>query len=507
MGQVQSPFSYKFGPWVPDMPQMVNPSFPPNMDQYFNGGEIALATAQNCIWTANGYRPYLPLAGGPVLPAQCLGAISCYDTSGNLWAYAGTATDLYWLNAGAWTRVSKSAGAYTATSWNFQVYGSCVYATDGKDAIQVATIGSGAGFADMDDSDPAPTCQVLGVIRDFLFAGNLNPQTVSPTPYGLQWSAVANPASFPPPNTQAAYAVQAGTQFIYPQYGPIMAISDNEAFGLIFQRSGIVRAEYVGGNVVFQFYTYEKKQGAVGPNAVARVGNTYYFASPNGFFMTDGNTTTPIGYGMVDNWFLANANAAALSSVCAAADTLNKVVYFAFQSNGLNAPTGDSTMTGDSDITGDAGGIPYPFDSILAYNYLEQQWSYCAQAQEFMFEGLTSPGSWQPFGFDTSHRYGGYTGIPSNATLETLDFNFNQGGRSMVSMVRSLSQGTAQMRVGSRASPTVPTTWTSYYAGNTRDNVAGMRSEGAFHRIGVNLAGDFGFSVGATAWLKQTGML
>ena len=478
------PFSYKFGAWKPDRPHLVNPVFPPNMEEYFNGGQIALTTAQNAIWTAQGYRPYLPLVGGAALPAACLGAIAGYDTSGNLHAYAGTASNLYSLESGAWVSRSKSAGAYTATAWNFQVYGACVYATDGHDPIQVLTMGSGVNFADLDDTDPAPKCAVLGVIRDFLFAGNLNPGSVSPVPYGVQWSALANPASWPTPDTQTAYAFQAGNQYLYPEYGPLMAISDNESFGLLFQRSGIQRCEYIGGNQVFQFYTYEKKRGALGQNAVARVGNKYYFASPDGFFMTDGNNTTPIGYEQVDNWFFANALPSALGNVCAAADTRNKVIYFAFQSN-----------AGSS------------LDSILAYNYVEQVWSYCQQAQEFMFQGLSSADAWVPFGFTTSHAYGGFTGTPGTATLETIDFNFNQGGRALITMMRSLSQGTAQMRVGSRSNEQSAVSWTSYYAGNSRDNVAGMRSEGVYHRLGVQLTGDFGFSVGATVWPTPAGVL
>lgn len=482
-GPVQ-PFSYKFGAWKPDRPHLVNPVFPPNMEEYFNGGQIALTTAQNVIWTAQGYRPYLPLVGGGALPAACLGAIAGYDTSGDLHAYAGTATDLYSLESGAWVARSKTAGGYTATAWNFQVYGACVYATDGHDPIQVLTMGSGVNFADLDDTDPAPKCAVLGVIRDFLFAGNLNPGTVNAVPYGVQWSAVANPASWPTPNTQTAYAYQAGQQFLYPEYGPLMAISDNESFGLLFQRSGIQRCEYVGGNQVFQFYTYEKKRGALGQNAVARVGNKYYFASPDGFFMTDGNNTTPIGYEQVDNWFFDNALPSALANVCAAADTRNKVIYFAFQSN-----------AGSS------------LDTILAYNYVEQTWSSCVQAQEFMFQGLTSDGAWTPFGFTTGHAYGGFTGTPGTATLETIDFNFNQGGRTLINMVRSMSQGTAMMRAGSRSNEQNAVKWTGYYPGNSRDNIAGLRSEGVYHRLGVQLSGDFGFSVGATVWPVPAGVL
>ncbi len=478
------PLSYKFGSWTPDAPHLMNPAFPPNMEEYFRGGELPMSTAQNVVWTAKGYRPFLPLVGTPALPAQCLGAIAGYDTSGNLHVYAGTATDLYSLESGAWVNRSKTAGGYTSTNWSFQTYGNCCYATDYTDAIQVLTMGSATAFADLDDTDPAPKAHVLGVMRDFLVGGNIYNTLNGASPHWVQWSAVANPASWPLPDTQQAYAAQAGSQALYPEYGPVMAISDNESFGLIFQRSGIVRAEYVGGNTVFQFYTYEKKRGALGQNAVARVGNKYYFASPDGFFMTDGGNTTPIGYQQVDNWFFANANAGTLSQVCAAADTQNKVIYFAFQST-----------TGSS------------LDTILAYNYEEQYWSMCQQSMEFMFQGLTSIGAWQPFGFTTSHAYGGFTGSAGTGTLETMDFNFNLGGRALITMARSLSQGISSIRMGSRPTELAEVDWTPWYPASQRNNVAGLRSEGVLHRVGVRLAGDFGYAVGATVWPVNAGVL
>ncbi len=479
-----TPFSYKFGTWAPDAPHLINPAFPPNMEEYFNGGEIALTTAQNVVWTAKGYRPFLPLVTGAALPATCLGAIWGYDPAGALYAYAGTATDLYQWVSGAWVNVSKTAGGYTSTGWSFQVYGQCVYATDYNDPIQSMTLAPGSAFADLDDTDPAPKAAVLGVMRDFLVAGNLFSTTNGATPHWIQWSAVSNPAAWPLPDTQGAYADQSGAQALYPEYGPVVAISDNESFGLIFQRSGIVRAEYTGGATVFQFYTYEKKRGALGANAVARVGNKYYFASPDGFFVTDGSNTTPIGYQLVDNWFFANAKPGALQNLCAAADTQNKLVYFAFQSN--NGTT---------------------LDTILVYNYEEQRWSVCSQTMEFMAQGISAEGAWVPFGFSTAHAQGTFVGAPSVAVLETADMNFNQGGWAIINQVRSLAQGTSQMRMGYRPSLAADVTWTPYYPANTRDNIVGLRSMGVFHRIGVQLTGPFGFATGATVWPANTGTL
>lgn len=38
---------------------------------------------------------------------------------------------------------------------------------------------------------------------------------------------------------------------------------------MVFQEKGIVRMQYVGGDTVFDFYTFERKRGLVTPRAAA----------------------------------------------------------------------------------------------------------------------------------------------------------------------------------------------------------------------------------------------
>lgn len=535
------PLSYLFGTWKPDPPHLLNPAFPASTKEFFSGGEISLLTAQNVIWTSRGYRPFLPLVGSPALPSQCLGGAVAYDRNGNIQRYAGTATDLYQLVNGAWVKRSRTTpawvastayttgqfvidsngnlqtvttggtsgtsaptwsttvggtttdntvtwslthlGAYDATQWSFQNMGGCMAATNGSDPIQSIDMTTGTAFADLDDTDPAPIAGVLGMIRDFLVAGNIQSALLGSVPYGIQWSALANINQWPTPDTQNAYAVQAGSQTLYSEYGPVQAISDNESFGLIFQHSGISRAEYVGGNTVFQFYTYEKKRGALGPWCVARVGNKYFYASPDGFMMTDGSTTTPIGYPLVDKWFFANADLNALNTICAAADTRQKIVFFAFQS------------------TSGSG-----LDTILVYNYEEQAWSVCDQTLDFLLQDI-GDSAWVPGGFSTSHAYGQFTGTPGTATLISQDLQLNPAGRAVTTMVRPLTDGSPSVAVGTRNRLSDTSTLTSYYAANERSGVAGVRAEGVYHRIAVELNGAFNDCVGATVFAEEAGIL
>lgn len=480
----QQSLSFEFGPWVPDIPQLMNPAFPPQTDAYFKLGQVSLIEANNCIWTANGYRSFSPLVGTPALPVKCIGAISCYDTTGTVQYFAGTSGHLYKLIAGVWNEVSIAGGYSASTNWSFQVFGNCLDATNGVDAMQTIDITTGTNFAKLDTvgTDLVPIPKVLGVIRDFLVAGNTNDSTNGVVPYRVQWSADSNDDQWPVPNTQNAFASQAGAQTLFSEYGPVQAISDNEFFGLIFQTTGIVRAEYVGGANVFNFYTYEKKRGAIGPNAVVRVGNVYYFCSPDGFFMTDGSSVTPIGYEKVDRWFFSNANASALSTVCAAADTRNKLIYFAFQSGGSG------------------------LDSLLIYNYQEQSWTHAAQTADFIYSAVNAS-EWMPAGFTATHAHGFFTGTAGTSTLTTQDFALNPGGRALISMVRPLTDGTPSAAVGSRATLASNPIWSAYTALSTRSGVVGLRSEGLFHEVSVQNTASFINCVGASIWFAPMGAL
>jgi hypothetical protein len=532
------PVNYLFGGWKPDVPHILNPAFGIEMKEFFTMGEVSMLEAQNVFWTARGWRPYKPLNGTIAAPVALLNMGVSYNRNGTVQIYGGSAYDLWQIQSGAWVKVSRttpaweasnpytsgtnivdsngrlqkcttsgtsgttaptwgttigavtddggavwtcqSLGAYSpTTNWSFQGMTGCMYATNGINQIQSIDMDTGTAFADIGGG--APICSVLGMIRDFLFAGNIQSAQLGNLANGVQWSAISLPASWPAPGTQTAYADQAGAQTVYSEYGPVMAISDNESFGLIFQETGIVRAEYVGGSVVFQFYTYEKKRGAVGPQAVARVGNKYYFCSPDGFFMTDGQTVDPIGYKRVDNWFFDRVGN--LGAVQACADTRNKLVYFTYPSEG-------SAYN----------------DSVLIYNYVESVWSFAEQDNECIAQGIVDQ-EYVPVGVDLTNSYGSFDGTPGTATLTSQDLQLQQNGRSVVTMVRAMTDGNPLVAIGSRNQVEQDSVFTPYYAAHQRSGVAGVRSEGVYHRVSVELTGTWSDCVGATVYYKNAGIL
>lgn len=453
-----------FGPWKPDAPNLANPS----------NAELPLLTCKNAIWRDGSYRAFYPLAAiSAALGSACLGAISCYDSTGAVQIFAGTATALYKLNGTTWTDVSK-VGGYTATKWSFQTFGNCLNASDYTDAMQTINITSGTQFADLDVSgtDLVPKCHVLGVIRDFLFAGNTNDATNGVVPYRVQWSALNNDASWPIPATVAASAAQAGAQTLYEEYGAVQAIGDGESFGLIFQQSGISRASYIGGNVVFEFQTFEKRRGAVGQNAVCRVGNQFYFMSTTGFCVTNGAECEDLGAGAFDNWFFTNVKTSAIQNTCVVADTVAKCVYVLFQSSGGSG-----------------------LDSLLIYNYKDNRATYCLQSADLIFPLLVNNG-WVVGGFDSTHKYGQFTGTQGTATFTTLYTQLTPGRRSLVTNLRPLCDKTVTAAAGAvgNLSDTAPTF--TYASANSLSGMVPVRIEGRYHELSVQSTAAFTGMIG-----------
>jgi hypothetical protein len=74
----------------------------------------------------------------------------------------------------------------------------------------------------------------------------------------------------------------------------------------------------------------ETKRGAIGPNAAARFGGSVFFAADDGFYVFDGNSSTPIGSGKVDAYFQRRLNYGYRHWVQVGIDTINKFVVFGF---------------------------------------------------------------------------------------------------------------------------------------------------------------------------------
>jgi hypothetical protein len=307
---------------------------------------------------------------------------------------------------------------------------------------------------------------------------NTAPVTVSYAqafPNRVQWSAIGLPQFWPLPLTNAAIAFQSGYQDMEGELGPVMGIAGYPLYAVIFQKHGITRATYQGGNVVFAFATYERKRGLLARNAYVQVSAYTYFLAEDGFFVTDGANVTPIGTAPdnsagIDDWFWSNVNTQFLSNISAGYDATLRCVIFAI-------PTGTN-------------GTP---DTLLIYNIIAQRWTKASVACLFVW--TDSDGKRSRIGVFTRGalavgQYNLLTGTPSIGYMESMDVFFADGQRRLTTSARPQVMCTDQPQViiGNRDSLLDPVLYANGNYVDRFSRLAPCLSSGIYTRARVQSA-------------------
>lgn len=453
-----------FGEWLPDDDRNIRPGYPVFWE---SGSEVPLQDAKNVIYTGSSYRPLgTPNAQNSAIPVTPVDMFTAsYNTQ--VYLFAASASTIYISNDGGVTWPAVGSG-FTGTGWVFTQYGNCVYATNGKDPIQVFDLSSSTPSFTALNAGSAPVAFAVGVIRDFVVAGNI----VSGDQVGawvLQWSALANPAQWDLPNTQAARADQSGAQSLYSQYGAVQFIAQGEEMALVFQETGITRVQYVGGDVVFSFYTFERKRGLVTPRAAAQVDNSVYFLSADGFYATNGSQVEPIGYGKVNRYFLADCTD--LTKVRAAVDTLNHLIVW-------NYPNASGTAQ-------------------LCYNFSEKRWTRGNYAVPLLFQCIDPSTAYAPFLVNAQNFVCRLDGATTDCELTTKDFRFDPSAHALVTSVRVLcDNASATAGVAARDQDSDAQNFVGYLAPETISRAVSVRADGYMHAVNVKIPGAFTYCQG-----------
>jgi len=335
-----------FGEWLPDLPDHVNP-----------GSTQAL----NVFPAVNSYRPFkkITATSSNATTARCQGAKAFKSDSGVVSIFAGDATKLYKLTSNSF--VDESGGttfSFPADSyWDFIRFGEVVIAFNGDDAPQAWTLDGSTDFAALSGSPPA--FRHAAVVGNFIVTG------FQPTAQNkVQWSSFNSPTSW-------TVGINQSDSETLPEGGVITGVTGGQ-YGLIFQESRITRMDYRGGNVVFSFRRIEDNRGAVQGKNVIQVGNLVYFLSEDGFYVTDGSASKPIGANKVDRFFYNDLKFHLRERVRASYDHQNKLVMWSYPSS-----TGANSGTQN--------------DKILIYHIASDRWSIVEIDHECIIDYL-SPG-------------------------------------------------------------------------------------------------------------------
>lgn len=410
--------------------------FAPDMPDLAEATDIALnviARTPLSYGPMSGLSPYSANA----LPSICLGVAAAQNVDESIYLFGGTVSTLSDIDPGtlAWTDVSKVGGYSVAQgdNWRFAQFNSIILATDFADPIQSFVMGSSTLFADL--SPDAPQARHIAVAKTFTIVANTSDSVGGLNPSRIWWSGSNDPTNWPIPGSAAAQQVQSDYSDLVGSLGDITGLVANLTgcdCAVFFQR-GVDRMIYVGPPDIFDFYPAENVRGTRASNSIVPLGNVVYYLAEDGFYVFDGNTSTPIGADKIDKWFFGQLDQSRLENVIGAADMINKAIMWIFPS------------------TSSAGGTP---DTLLIYRWDIQRWSYAAISAEWLARALSFNVT-----MDSMDALG-YT------NLDTVPFSLDSriwiGGTPQImaadpnSFLAAFNGSTLQAQIGTKAMQIVP---------------------------------------------------
>lgn len=470
--------------------------FLPDQPAYQNAGATV---ANNVVPAANGYGnlpDVLPFSGAANKFIR--GMFAAKDDSASSAIYLGDENSLYKFDAtdSSLTDISKTSDASYSTGngfvWKFVQFGEEVIATNYSDPIQTIVAAGGGRFADLGGSPPK--AKHIAVVRDFVMCGYTNDTTDGEKPYRVRWSGIGDYDSWAvDPNTQADFQDIA-------DMGAVTGLVGGEYATILMER-GIVRAQYVGSPLVFEFDKVQLQRGCKIAGSVVSLGQNVFYLSDDGFYMFDGQSSKPIGAEKVNRYFLNRFQSNNSARMSAVVDPLRQIVVWSYPS----VDSGDGTP-----------------DELIIYNYATDSWSTASIGLDAMaplftsgytLEGLaTITGSLDslPSSLDSSVYKGGefffagskdnkiqtFTGDNLDAIVETGEFDLQAGRSSLVSNIIPYVENnsgvplTVTAQVASRDSQNAQVNFGAASTLNS-DNFCPVRSSGRFHRVRLNLSGNW----------------
>jgi hypothetical protein len=193
-----------------------------------------LTGAENVRPTIGGYAPVM--IDSEVASATAVGAqpdtAAGFSTTTTAMHFVGSSTGLYQSNDWGVTWNDVGRGGYSIGTWDFDLFGTYVIATNGLDAPQfkLTTDSASTDFDDLEGNPPIAA--VVARIREHVILGALSGDA-----YAFRFNAIGDPTSWPTPGTSQALATQAGRRELPHELGIIRDIVGGEKFGLILPAS------------------------------------------------------------------------------------------------------------------------------------------------------------------------------------------------------------------------------------------------------------------------------
>lgn len=495
------------GDWLPDKPDFGNP------------GCIAAQNVVPRTKTTFGPMPSFNTIATSALNGTPLGAFSAHDPSGNPGMYVGTTSKLYRGTNGTKPNFTdSSATAYSTPTggyWSFTEGDGYIYASNGSDAIQRVVTASASNFAALGANAPKAKCIAL-VQPGFLVCGDINDVTVGIQSQGLRWSALGDATDFPLVGSDDANSKESDWQNVSGPHGRLKAIAPDlsSCNAALFFEQAVFRMIYTGDDKFFNIQPVEKLRGTPAPRSVIQVGQVCYFLSYDGWYAFDGTIAQPIGADRVNKFFFQDCDPNYFGNVSGVADPLSGLCFWTYagpgNNNGIpnrilvyNPVVGRFSLitgfTGSSLFLGRGFGTSLDAIDALGYNLDTLPFS--------LDDPRLAGGQIVLGGFDSTNKYGAFTGTNMAFQIDLAEMQLSAGSRSKIIGAEPIVQGSGcSVAVASRQKFDDAVTFSAASTPNN-EGVCMQRSDGRYQRL--RLTGSAGHTMqhiqGANVTFAPTG--
>jgi hypothetical protein len=364
--------------------------------------------------------------------------------------------------------------------WQFEVFGTNLYATHLNDALQVLDMDSGTTFGDAAGSPPQ--AKFIRTIGDFLFLAHLK---VGGDTFPRRWhhSQIDDPEDWVitgDPGDSDRQEIPDGGDItgIIPMPGGARVIQESAKRGLIFTP---------GSAFSFQSNDIDATNGATSPYCIVPITTSlYFYRNETGFYL--GDEHRPIGAERVDAYFLGDADRAKLDEVQGISDPASKMVWLRYtDQSGTNKMLGynwqiDRWMPSDvqAELLVSAVTTGKVIDDITDI----------VDTMDMPVDSTEFQGGVKTFGaFTSSNELSTFSGAGAAAVVETATTELTPDTGSFVTGAKlkgNVSDYTMQVGKATLADDTL--SWSAPSTRSSRTGMVPFRSDGKFHRFRVNAA-------------------
>ena len=261
------------------------------------------------------------------LPDTCHGGCYYRTSDGNYGIILGTATRLYRLNTStnpySWTDISSASAPYavpTGDLWQFERFGTGLYACSLGAPLQYLDVDLGGSFIDAAGSPPRS--KFISTIGDFLILGYLR---VGATHYPNKWATSGLNAP-----TIWTVGTQMADDQVIPDGDEIMGLLGGVDGGRVVQRKAkrslVLTADAA---MPIKSHIIDPRYGCVAPYSIVTIGgDDYVYLAEDGF--QRGDDKRPIGSERVNNYFLATLDLSRIEEVQGSADPYSHTVWWRY---------------------------------------------------------------------------------------------------------------------------------------------------------------------------------